>query len=111
MPSLVNTEPSVGEIWVADFGFTAKQRPILILADLQSEDARALIVVVPLTSQIRGLRGDVDIGKPRWLQKHSDVNVQGIASIDRSVLHRRLGRLAPEQLRSVHAAIRDLLVL
>ena len=30
--------------------------------------AQALVVVVPLTSQLRGLRGEVDIGKPRWLQ-------------------------------------------
>ena len=72
-----------------DFGLAAKQRPVLILRPIpQSDDARASVVVVPLTSQLRGLRGEVDIGKPRWLPKHSAVNVQGLASIDQHALIR-----------------------
>lgn len=64
---------------MVDFGQAAKQRPVVVLAYPQPEDARALVVVVPLTSQLRGLRGEVDIGKPRWLPKHSAVNIQGFA--------------------------------
>jgi hypothetical protein len=52
---------------------------------------RALAVVAPLTSQIRGLRGEVPLGKLRWLPKPSAVNVQGLASFDPSKLARRLG--------------------
>ena len=35
-----------------------KSRPVLVLAYPQPNDARALVVVAPLTSQIRGLRGE-----------------------------------------------------
>jgi mRNA-degrading endonuclease toxin of MazEF toxin-antitoxin module len=42
-----------------------KSRPVLVLAFPKIDDARALAVVAPLTSQIRGLRGEVDLGKPR----------------------------------------------
>ena len=92
-----------------DFGLAAKQRPVLILAYPQPDDARALVVVAPLTSQLRGLRGEMDIGKPRWLPKHSAVNVQGIASIDQHALIRKLGKLSDEQLSAVKNAIRELL--
>ena len=96
---------------MVDFGLAAKQRPVLILAYPQPEDARALVVVAPLTSQLRGLRGEVDLGKPRWLPKHSAVNVQGFASIDQHALIRKLGKLTDGQLRAVKDSIRDLLEL
>jgi hypothetical protein len=68
-------------------------------------------VVVPLTSQIRGLRGEVPLGKPRWLPKISAVNVQGLASFDPGKLARRLGTLSAEQYNGVKLALRDLLRL
>lgn len=107
----MSIEPAQGEVWIVDFGLAAKQRPVLVLASPQPEDARALVVVAPLTSQIRGLRGEVDLGKPRWLPKPSAVNVQGLASINPGALLRRLGRLPDSQLVSVKSAIRDLLNL
>lgn len=105
------TDPKQGEIWTVDFGIAAKQRPVVVLAYPQPEDARALVVVAPLTSQIRGFRGEVDIGKPRCLPKPSAVNVQGLASIDHHALIRRLGALTASQLADVKDALRDLLDL
>ena len=49
----MNIEARPGEVWIVDFGLAAKQRPVLILAYPQPDDARALVVVVPLTSQLR----------------------------------------------------------
>ena len=107
----MSTDAAPGEIWIVDFGLAAKQRPVVVLAYPHPEDARALVIVVPLTSQIRGLRGEVDIGKPRWLPKRSAVNIQGVASIDRQALMRKLGKLSNEQLSAVKDALRDLLSL
>ena len=105
------TEPQPGEVWFADLGMVEKSRPVLVLAWPQPADARALVVVAPLTSQIRGLRGEVPLGKPRWLPKISAVNVQGLASFDKSKLARRLGSLLAEQYTAVKVALRDLLSL
>jgi len=69
-------------------------RPVWVLAYPQSADARALVMVASLTSQIRSLRGEVPLGKPRWLPKISAVNVQGLASFDPGKLARRLGTLS-----------------
>ena len=88
-----------------------KSRPVLVLAYPQPADARALVVVAPLTSQIHGLRGEVPLGKPPWLPKVSAVNVQGLASFDPGKLARRLGTLSTEKYDAVKAALRDLLNL
>jgi mRNA-degrading endonuclease toxin of MazEF toxin-antitoxin module len=53
----------------------------------------------------------VDLGKPRWLPKHSAVNAQGLASLDHRKLSHRMGELSPTQLAKVKAALRDLLDL
>lgn len=105
------TEPQPGEVWFADLGMVEKSRPVLVLAYPQPADARTLVVVAPLTSQIRGLRGEVPLGKPRWLPKISAVNVQGLASFDPGKLARRLGVLSAEQSGAVKDELRDLLKL
>jgi mRNA interferase MazF len=107
----VRIDPKPGEVWFADLGMAAKNRPVLVLSVPGDDDARALLIVAPLTSQIRGLRGEVDLGKPRWLPKPSAVNVQGLASFDRRSLARRLGVLAEADMARVKAALRDLLGL
>jgi mRNA-degrading endonuclease toxin of MazEF toxin-antitoxin module len=107
----VPTEPKAEEVWFAELGMVEKSRPVLVLAAPLETDARSLVIVAPLTSQIRGMRGEVDIGKPHWLSKHSAVNVQGLASFDRRKLYRRMGTLSASSMDRVKQALRDLLGL
>jgi mRNA interferase MazF len=107
----VPTEPRPGEVWFADLGLAGKSRPVLVLAIPREDDARALVTVAPLTSAIRGMRGEVSLGKPRWLPKASAVNVQGLASFDRHKLVRRMGNLSSDQMHKVKHALRELLQL
>jgi mRNA interferase MazF len=99
------------EVWLADCGFSGKVRPILILTMPQDNDARNLVIALPLTSQIRGLRGEVSIGKPKWLSKPSVINIQAIASIDRSKLIRKMGSLSTAQTEKLKQEIRQYLML
>jgi mRNA-degrading endonuclease toxin of MazEF toxin-antitoxin module len=57
------------------------------------------------------MRGEVEIEKPRWLPKRSAVNIQGLASFDRHVLTRKLGRLDTRPIEEIKSALRDLLDL
>ena len=107
----MNISPASGEVWLADLGYAAKTRPVLVLAYPEPDDARALVIVAPLTSQIRGMRGEVEIGKPRWLPKKSAVNVQGMASFNRHLLARKLGTLHTNAMNEVKSALRDILAL
>jgi len=61
---MARIDPQPGEVWFADLGMIQKCRPILVLAAPRDEDARALVVVEPLTSQIRGTRGEVYFRTP-----------------------------------------------
>jgi mRNA interferase MazF len=101
----------VGEVWFAELGIAAKSRPVLLLACPRDQDARSLVVVAPLTSQIRSLTGEVPLGPLRWLPKPSAVNVQGIASFDPGKLSRKMGVLTPGQMDQVKQALRELLGL
>lgn len=107
----MRTDLKVGEVWFAELGIVEKSRPVLVLAVPGDHDARALVVVAPLTSQIRGMTGEVKLGKPRWLPKPSAVNVQGLASFDRRKLVRRMGELTPQQMEDVRTRLRTLLNL
>lgn len=107
----MNIKPATGDVWLADLGMTAKTRPVLVLAYPEPGDARALVIVAPLTSQIRGLRGEVEIGKPKWLPKTSAINIQGLASFDRHLLVRKLGRLDANTMAKIKTALRDTLNL
>ena len=108
---MANTKPQPGEVWYAEFGMVEKGRPVLVLYYPHPDDARSLTIVAPLTSQIRGFRGELDLGHPQWLPKPSAVNVQGLASIDRNKLSKKFGKLTDEQMDDVKNAIRDLLNL
>ena len=100
-----------GDVWFAELGMAEKSRPVLVLAVPGPLDARSLVIVAPLTSQIRGMRGEVDLGKPRWLPKPSAVNLQGLASFDRHKLTRRMGYLTKPQFEQVKSALKELLGL
>jgi mRNA interferase MazF len=45
----VHTNPQPGEVWFAELGMAEKSRPVLVLAYPDSDDARALVIVAPLT--------------------------------------------------------------
>ena len=107
----MNIRPHVAEVWFADLGIAAKSRPVLALAVPGENEARQLIVVAPLTSQIRSLKGEVPLGPVRWLPKPSAVNVQGIASFHPGRLGRKMGKLTTEQMDLVKQALRDMLGL
>jgi mRNA interferase MazF len=96
---------------MADCGLAAKIRPVLVLAVAADSDARALLTVVPLTSQLRGRRGEVPLGKINWLPKPSAVNVQGLAALGGHTLTRRLGTLDKAAMNAVKDTLRDWLGL
>jgi mRNA interferase MazF len=97
--------PRPGEVWMADLGFAAKFRPVVIVSRQDPDPPRALIIDVPLTTQDRGSPYEVRLPKIRFLEKGSVANVQGIASLPTVRLGRRLGILPAETLREIKKAI------
>lgn len=97
--------PRPGDVWMADLGFAAKFRPVVIVSREDPDPPRALVIYAPITTQDRGSRYEVSLPKTRFLQKHSVVNVQGIASLPTIRLGRRLGSLPMEVLNEIKGTI------
>ena len=95
-----------GEVWLADLGLTAKTRPVVILSRDDPQAPRALVVYVPLTTQNRSSRYEIELGRVRFLNEMSVANVQGIGSIPSVRLQRRLGSLSTEVLDRIKQTIR-----
>lgn len=51
---------------------------------------RAMSVVVPMTTEIRGGDCEIPFPKPAWLKQASVVNALGIAGVDNAKIIRRL---------------------
>ena len=85
--------PYPGEIWLADLGLTARTRPVLVVSRHDPDPPRALITYIPLTTQYRESPYEVALPKLNFLNQDSYANVQGLGSIQKVRLERRLGKL------------------
>jgi mRNA interferase MazF len=99
----MNQKP--GEIWLADLGVAGKTRPVVVLSRDDSQAPRALIIYVPLTTQNRGSRYEVDVGRLPFLREQSAANVQGIGSLPPHRFEHRLGILPPDTIARIKHAL------
>ena len=90
--------PRPGEVWMADLGFAAKFRPVVIVSRPDPDPPRALVIYVPITTQDRKSPYELMLPQARFLQMGSVANVQGISSLPTVRLGRRLGTLPPAKL-------------
>jgi mRNA interferase MazF len=94
---------------MADLGFVAKVRPVLILSVDYRENERAVITYVIRTTSIRGTRYET-LHQERGMPAGA-FDAQGIASIPDVKLERRLGVVDAETLARVETAVRAWLAL
>ena len=79
-----------GEVWLAQIG--NKRRPVLILTRPEVIDVRHLVTVAEVTTSVRGLAVEVEIDHDTvGLDRASVVNCDGLYTIARSSLSRRVG--------------------
>lgn len=101
--------PLRGEVWLADLGMVAKTRPCLVLSIPLLDEDRALIGLVPHTTQPRGTR--FEINAPARFLKPGVFDVQGLQPVPLAKLEKRLGTLTTEQMQSIDVAVRQWLGL
>jgi mRNA interferase MazF len=97
--------PQPGEVWLADLGLAAKTRPVVVVSRYDPDPPRALILYVPLTTQNRQSRYEVVLPKLPFLNRDSVANVQGLGSLPRVRLERRLGKLPDEVMGRIKRAL------
>ena len=97
--------PQPGEVWLADLGLAAKTRPVVIVSRDDPNPPRALVLYVPLTIQNRQSPYEVALPQLRFLDRGSVANVQGLGSLPRIRLERRLGKLPDDVMLRIKRAL------
>ena len=101
--------PQRGEVWLADLGMVAKTRPCLIFSIPLLDEDRALVGIVPHTTQPRGTRFEVAI--PARFLKSGAFDIQGLQPVPSAKFERRLGTLTAEQMQLIEDTVRRWLAL
>ncbi|HNJ97808.1 MAG TPA: type II toxin-antitoxin system PemK/MazF family toxin [Ilumatobacteraceae bacterium] len=94
-----------GDIW---WGAPAdeKPRPYLVITRQRAIDAMRAVSVAPVTRRVRGLVSEVVLGPADGVKVECVANFDNIRSLDKSLLTRRAGSLAPGRWHEVCAAVR-----
>jgi mRNA interferase MazF len=94
-----------GEIWWADLGPPAGKRPVLLLSRDEAYSVRELITVAPVTTRVRHIPSEVQLGIEDGVPKPCAVNLDIITTIAKTNLRDRLTTLSPEKLKAVETAL------
>lgn len=96
--------PKRGEVWLADLGFVAKTRPVLVLNIPFSDTDYALYTVVPHTTRTRNSTFKVELSVTGL--KQGTFNIQGMTAVAPTVFIRRLGSLHPPQMNMIETNVK-----
>lgn len=96
--------PDRGEVWLADLGIAAKIRPCVVLSVPPDPQDRVLVTLVPHTTSVQGTRFEVAV--PKSFLKTGAFDAQGLVTVARPRLLRKLGELQPAELILVEDAVK-----
>ena len=91
--------PRRGEVWLFDLGMTAKIRPVLVVSVEYGDADRAIVTVVPHTTELRGSPFEISISVP--FLKPGAFMVQGVSTYPKAWAIRRLGAIKADQMDAV----------
>lgn len=95
-----------GEIWWADLLLPpAGRRPVVLLSRDEAYAVRAMVVVAPITTRIRGVRAEVELGQEEGLPQRCVANLDTITTIPKARLRERVTSLSAERVRRVEDAL------
>lgn len=111
-------QASRGEVWTIDLNPTrgheqAGRRPALVVSiDQLNHGPAQLVIVLPITSTLRGIPTHVRIDPPEGgLKKQSFALCEAVRSVSSDRLAKRLGAVSPAVMRAVEDRLRILLGL
>jgi len=86
-------------------------RPVVIATREAAIPYLSNVVVVLVTTRVRGLRTEVGLGRAQGLLEGSVANCDNLLTVPKAALARRRGTLGPERLRLLDEALRTALEL
>jgi mRNA interferase MazF len=100
-----------GEVWWADLPLPIGRRPVVLLSRDEAYAVRNAVTVAEVTSTIRGIPVEVELGPDDGLPKKCVVNLDTIVTIRKDLLIERIAILRDEKIVQIDAAIKFALSL
>jgi mRNA interferase MazF len=92
-----------GEVWWANLD---KRRPVVLVSRDEAYTVRALVIVAPVTTTIRGYAVELKLGKREGLPGTSVVNCDWLVTVSKADLSERAGALSDTKLAQLDDALR-----
>lgn len=95
-----------GEVWWADLPLPLGRRPVVLLSRDEAYAVRNAVTVAEVTSTIRGIPVEVNLGPEDGLPKKCVVNLDTIVTMRKELLIERITVLRNEKIEQINAAIK-----
>lgn len=95
-----------GEIWWANLPSPIGKRPVVLLSRDEAYSVRNAVTIAEVTSTIRNIPVEVNLGKEDGLAKKCVINLDTIITIRKELLTERITYLASEKIDQVNKAIK-----
>ena len=95
-----------GEVWWAKLPLPVGRRPVVLLSRNEAYTVRNAVTVAEVTSTMRGIPVEVELGPEDGLPKKCVVNLDTIATIRKDLLIGRIAILRDEKVEQINLAIK-----
>lgn len=95
-----------GEVWWAKLPLPVGRRPVVLLSRDEAYAVRNAVIVAEVTSTIRGIPVEVELGPDDGLPKKCVVNLDTIVTIRKDLLIERIAILRDEKIEQIHSAVK-----
>jgi mRNA interferase MazF len=92
------------EVRWADMPEPIGRRPVMLLSRTPAYEYLAKVIVVEVTSTVRGIPQEVALGRSEGLPRASVANFDNVHVVPKAILGERLGAVAPGRHREVKRA-------
>ncbi len=95
-----------GEVWWADLPAPIGRRPVVLVSRNEAYRIRQWVTVAPVSTHIRGIRAEVELGPSDGLPRRCAVNLDNLITVRKVWLQRRITFLNTAKIQSVNDAIK-----
>ena len=95
-----------GEVWWANLPSPIGKRPVVLLSRDEAYSIRNAVTVAEVTSTIRNIPVEVNLGKEDGLSKKCVINLDSIITIRQELLTEKITYLASEKIDQMNKAIK-----
>jgi mRNA interferase MazF len=92
-----------GEVWWARID---KRRPVVLLSRDEAYEVRAMVIVAPATTTVRGYAVEVKLGTREGLPRECVLNCDWLVTLPKVDLLARAGRLSGAKMRKLDDALK-----